>query len=308
MLDFQTMTDTYNNQEKQLVEEQAPINKWDKSVPVEENPYYWKGDPIRGFLSHNSSHLPCSNAGCHIHSQYHALHINRDVHGKHHRKSPFHLLLEELQLLFCDFKERIVNRDKIDSVNDLSRIERILALVERLQVGLLPFLPLGKGRSWFALIMPIMIACRISPIQPRSIQHGFEMLYRSQRGEVDNVASQYDQRSLFLFCFIQRTQKSPFPPIAFAIILRLNSSSTHPSGVIIELTSPFILNSKMRVSQEHYRKSLLHASQIIIHIAVLNRNALQLRTTHFTLSACQKASHKRENTHQCSFYNFLFYV
>lgn len=237
-----------------------------------------------------------------------ALHINRDVHGKHHRKSPFHLLLEELQLLFCDFKERIVNRDKIDSVNDLSRIERILALVERLQVGLLPFLPLGKGRSWFALIMPIMIACRISPIQPRSIQHGFEMLYRSQRGEVDNVASQYDQRSLFLFCFIQRTQKSPFPPIAFAIILRLSSSSTHPSGVIIELTSPFILNSKMRVSQEHYRKSLLHASQIIIHIAVLNRNALQLRTTHFTLSACQKASHKRENTHQCSFYNFLFYV
>ena len=27
-------------------EEQAPINKWDKSVPVEENTYYWKGEPI----------------------------------------------------------------------------------------------------------------------------------------------------------------------------------------------------------------------------------------------------------------------
>lgn len=27
-------------------EEQAPINKWDKSVPVEENSYYWKGEPI----------------------------------------------------------------------------------------------------------------------------------------------------------------------------------------------------------------------------------------------------------------------
>lgn len=27
-------------------EETIPINKWDKSVPVEENTYYWKGDPI----------------------------------------------------------------------------------------------------------------------------------------------------------------------------------------------------------------------------------------------------------------------
>lgn len=33
-------------QEKENVQEQAPINKWDKSVPVEENSYYWKGEPI----------------------------------------------------------------------------------------------------------------------------------------------------------------------------------------------------------------------------------------------------------------------
>lgn len=26
--------------------QEQPINKWDKSVPVEENTYYWKGDPI----------------------------------------------------------------------------------------------------------------------------------------------------------------------------------------------------------------------------------------------------------------------
>lgn len=89
MLDFQTMTDTYNNQEKQLVEEQAPINKLDKSVPVEENPYYWKGDPIRVFLSHNSSHLPCSNAGCHIHSQYHGLAHKQGCAWKAPQEVPF---------------------------------------------------------------------------------------------------------------------------------------------------------------------------------------------------------------------------
>ncbi len=93
------------------------------------------------------------------------LHINRNVHGKHHRKSLSYLLSEELQLLFCDFKERIVYRDKVYSMNDLSRIERIPTLAEKLQVSLLPFLSLHKGRSCFAFLMPVMVACRVSPIQ-----------------------------------------------------------------------------------------------------------------------------------------------
>lgn len=28
------------------LEEEPPVNKWDKSVPVEENMYYWKGNPV----------------------------------------------------------------------------------------------------------------------------------------------------------------------------------------------------------------------------------------------------------------------
>ena len=34
--------------------DQSILNKWDKSVPVEENSYYWKGDPIitKGMVGH----------------------------------------------------------------------------------------------------------------------------------------------------------------------------------------------------------------------------------------------------------------
>ena len=32
--------------EENQTDQEIPINKWDKSVPVEENSYYWKGEPI----------------------------------------------------------------------------------------------------------------------------------------------------------------------------------------------------------------------------------------------------------------------
>ena len=148
---------------------------------------------------------------------------------------------------------------------DFGARQGVVPLVQGSQGRGLPPAALLGGGSGFALVVPVVIAGNVDPVEPGVRHDGQQGVHRRQGGEIEHVAAQHDQFDRILAGLRERLEQLALAPVADAIVFGADGRAPHPLAVLTIGLAPAVLNREVRVGQEKHPKRLGDAGRLKRH-------------------------------------------